>query len=140
MSIKHVEEELSKTVCGLRKKFVARIVIDLVLMTCIGGLFPLLAFVIAINIFKDCYEIRLSLGRLQGLIDKSLLGDVNESTSTTRDRLIAIQKTLLNEFSSNAILPLLKEGLWLGSRITVMIWGYILFDILSPQVGVGSSL
>jgi hypothetical protein len=117
-----------------RRQLVGRWAIDLVLLLCLGALFPLLALVIAISVCKDCWEIRCALGRLSLIVSST--NDLAEDT--IKQRLKSLQEKVHQE--STGMTSLLQEGLWLGIRLSVCIWAYILFDTLSPAVGFGQSL
>ena len=131
----------------MKRKVVLRVVTDFSLLLAFGILCPPLAFIICLSIAKDCLEIRLALGRLLHITDlikgasvALVNGDdsVRNSRSTMCDRINTVHQHLEQEVLDAR--DVIFDGIWYSLCVAVWIWAFVLFDTLSPAVGIGNSV
>jgi hypothetical protein len=135
----------------MKRKLTIRIVTDFSLLLAFGVLCPPLGFVIALSIVKDCWEIRLALGRLRCLLDSIrstqdaklvLLDDDDDVQIDSRarvcERISRVYKQIQNE--AIAATSVITDGIWCSLCVSVFIWAFVLFDTLSPAVGITQSI
>lgn len=129
-------QNLNHTLTGLkrlRRKFLASFVIYFSMVICFGALFPPLALVIAVSIVKDCWEVRLALGRIEQYIEY-----YNNVNMNMVKNLIQIRYQIHQSLSDGVVL--LMEHIWASVYVSVWIWAFVLFDILSPVAGIENSV
>ncbi len=129
-------QNLNHTLTGLkrlRRKFLASFVIYFSMVICFGALFPPLALVIAVSIVKDCWEVRLALGRIEQYIEY-----YNNKNMNMVKNLLQIRYQIHQSLSDGVVL--LMEHIWASVYVSVWIWAFVLFDILSPVAGIENSV
>ena len=110
----------------LRQRFVANMVTDISMLVCFGTLFPPLAIIIGLSIYKDTVDVTLAIGRFNQMINCD--GGIK-----VRDRLIKIRDAVFVELI--AAEDEIVSGVWNGMWIASIIWAFVLFDALSSSVG-----
>ena len=143
-SLQSMELQLSK-LGRFKRKLLVRYVTDFSMLISFGILFPPLAFVIAISLLKDTWEMRLSLGRLNQLSLKLTTNLSSTSTITDRETVsgwkVRIDKMLhIVEKETKDAQQMIWSGVWYGTCISVWIWAIVLFDILSVDIGIARSI
>jgi hypothetical protein len=145
--LQSIEDEFVNKATQFRRKVLSRFVVDFVLILCIGSLFPLLAFVIALNIVKDCWKLRVVLTKLQVWINQAsmIVVATNDADDGSDDKKLDLQKRLvkLQQHICSmlySVIPLVRDGISLGIRMSVWIWAYIVLDVLASEVGVRDSI
>ena len=113
----------------LRQRFVANMVTDISMLVCFGTLFPPLALVIALSIYKDTVDVRLGIGRFHKLIGM-------DCAMSVRDRLVKVREAVYVELISAE--TEIVSGIWYGMCLASIIWAFVLFDALSSSVGLST--
>jgi hypothetical protein len=111
----------------LRRRIISRFFVDIVLMLCMGALFPPLAWVITISVLFDIWWTRLSMNRLKAILASSVPCEFI-------NRLAAVQKKFRFDLSSAV------PTLWKGVCVFVGIWAFVLYDISSTELSLKGSL
>ena len=135
-SLRSMEMWLSKK-GKIKRKMVTRCVTDFSILLAFGVLCPPLAFVVMLSIVKDCSEVRLALGRIKHAIHGLRKGN-NEQNRQICYRLEVLYGNMIQEIIDAE--PVIWMGVWYSICIAVLIWAFVLFDILSPTIGVLPSL
>ena len=131
-SVHYYLEGLERFVCrSLRPRFVVNIVTDLSMLICFGAMFPPLAFVIAVSLWKETMDIRLTSTRYQELIES--IDDV-----LLKERMSSLGILMQQEYV--AAEPEIVNGVWYGLIVTSWIWAFVLFDTLSASTGMIGSV
>jgi tetrahydromethanopterin S-methyltransferase subunit E len=120
---------------AFRQRFMVNVIADLSVLICFGAMFPPLAFVIAISLCVDCWEVRLGLGRFQQIIQN--LSD-SEKEGQLKRRLMKVRDQMIQEYI--AAEEQITHGVWFGLCITSGIWAFVLFDISSSSTNTFASL
>jgi hypothetical protein len=109
-----------------RRRFESMLVTDLSLLVCFGIVFPPIAIVVAISIFKDIINLKLVLGRYYFLSDQVQDPELKEIMSTIG--------AAINDEMTIAAKEIWK-GLQYGLILSTWIWAFILFDTLAASIG-----
>jgi hypothetical protein len=107
------------------------------MLICFGALFPPLALVIALSLFKDIMNIRLLLGRYY-MIMKVTIGDTEREENEKpvgiqQERMLKPQNSMNEEIMKAGVE--IWNGVWYGVIMASWIWAFVLFDTLSSSVG-----
>jgi hypothetical protein len=129
--LKDFEAAPALTASSLRQRVVITFVVNLSTLICFGMLFPPLAFVIALSIWRELVSIKMVLGKLhcvlQSLVDLSL-----------KQRVVKFQAMIHRELFDAEVE--IVQGVWYGVCVASSIWGFVLFDTLSALMGAIASI
>ena len=168
-SIQSIEKDIVMKVGRQKRKAVVKFVSAISVMLAYAMIFPPLVLVIALSILSDTWEIRLSLGRMKQVmmqledeervkkvrmkedgIDEQEKGEKSvrknskgeESEKVSRSALIVRLDNVIkhmNDELHNAN-DIVWVGIWYSLCVSVWIWAFVLFDVLSAEIGIAKSI
>jgi hypothetical protein len=88
--------------------------------------------VIVFSVLKDIMNMRLALGRYQGIMDAV------SSDAEVKEQMLKLREQVHEEMLTAGVE--IWNGLWYGLMVSSWIWAFVLFDTLSSSVGVREGL